>query len=198
MGRAGAQLLPQARGGQSCSLPAGFKQGALVQRGPCSGPGCSTALAPAASWVPSRAAGRCLHRDTRLAGGVGGCWGAVLAAGRGMHWRGSSLLLALQSPCLPRVAQPNPPSASHGHHGAFQLGQGCTGQADAGPAALSPSSGMCRTGPSPSPCPPPALSQQDPHCCRGSSAEDARGVPALQPGLGVLSVLLTVQSGSGP
>lgn len=95
-------------------------------------------------------------------------------------------------PCLPRVAQPNPPPASHKHHGASQLGQGCTGQPDAGPASPSPGSGMCRTGPSPSPCPPPALSQRDPHCCRGSSAEDARGVPALQPGLGVLSVLLTV------
>lgn len=188
MGRAGAQPLPQARE----DSPAPSRQ--VLNKEPSS--------ARAVQWSrlfysagPSRSAGSPAEPQAGACTGTPG-WrercgvaGTGACCREGVHWRGSSLLLALQSPCLPSVAQPNPPSASHGHHGASQLGQGCTGQPDAGPAVPAPSSGMRRTGPSPSPCP---------HCCRGSSAEDARGVPALWPGLGVLSVLLTVQSGSGP
>jgi len=82
--------------------------------------------------------------------------------------------------CPGRLSQtlPLPPA---GATGLSQPGQGCAGQAGAGPAALSAASETCRVGP----CP-----RTLPATRTAPSAEDARGVPAPQPGSAVPSALL--------
>lgn len=69
-----------------------------------------------------------------------------------MHWRGSPLLLALQTPtphACPGWLSQTLPLPLMGTTGPSQPGQGCRGQADSGPASLSPTSEMCRIGPCP-------------------------------------------------
>lgn len=141
MGRAGAQPLPQARGGQSCSLPAGFKQGALVQRGPCSGPGCSTALAPAAELGPQQSCrqvpaqghpaggrgGGLLHGGGCTGGAAPSCWHCRAPACPG--WPSQTLPLPLMGttgpPSWVRAAQDRLTLAQQ----RFPQAQGCAGQA---------------------------------------------------------------------
>lgn len=81
-----------------------------------------------------------------------------------MPWRGSPLLLALQTPtphaCPGWLSQTLPLPL---------VGQGCTGRADSGPASLWPTSEMCRMGPCPPPtCKPPPTLQQGVVCTRGA------------------------------
>lgn len=102
------------------------------------------------------------------------------------------LLLALQTPVPAQGGSAKPslclPWAPRGSPSSVRAAQD---RLCGGPASLSPASEVCRTDPCPLTLPTTRTVPAGPTQQQGALGEGARGVPALQPGSGVLSALLT-------